>query len=134
MRKLKALPDSVSAYKAKAAASRTRSAVNLEHRQPSKLHTESEGKQGDKIFTRKEFVVATQGAAEATPYLTRDQLAARYQVCVRTISYWADSGVLPVYIRGHVVRFHIEECDAAFKKFRRKSRWESTNEKDGHPS
>lgn len=57
-------------------------------------------------------------------------MGARYQVCVRTIDYWTQDGTLPVYKRGGVVRYHVEECDAAFKKFRTESRWEKSQDGD----
>lgn len=59
---------------------------------------------------------------------TRHQMAARYQVSVRTIGYWCDAGTLPFYKRGRVVRFHPQECDDAMKAFRRKSRWEMSGD------
>jgi hypothetical protein len=62
---------------------------------------------------------------------TRHQMAARYQVSVRTIGYWVQDGTLPVYQRGAVVRFNPHECDEALKAFRRKSRWEASAEEEG---
>lgn len=61
---------------------------------------------------------------------TREQLAIRYQVCVRTVDYWAENKILPCYKAGGVVRFQVQECDEALKKFRSKSRFED-GEKGG---
>ncbi len=60
-------------------------------------------------------------------------MAARYQVSVRTIDYWCADRILPYYKRGGVVRFHPDECDAAMKNFRSKSRLETAeaNEEKG---
>ena len=61
---------------------------------------------------------------------TREQLAVRYQVCVRTVDYWTEHKILPCYKCGSVLRFHVQECDEALKKFRSKSRFED-GEKGG---
>lgn len=66
-----------------------------------------------------------------TRYLTREQLAARYQVCVRTIDYWRDDGVIPAYKLGRFIRFRADECDTALRCFRRKSRWEAVASAEG---
>jgi hypothetical protein len=56
-------------------------------------------------------------------FKTRIQIAARYQVSVRTIDYWCDDASLPFYKRGGIVRFDPTECDQAMKVFHRRSRF-----------
>lgn len=75
---------------------------------------------------RQEFANRLQD--EPTPFLTRDQLASRYQICVRTVDYWAEAQVIPTYRHGRFVRFNIKECDEALKQFRLRSRWESSED------
>ncbi|HZM06587.1 MAG TPA: helix-turn-helix domain-containing protein [Candidatus Saccharimonadales bacterium] len=76
--------------------------------------------------------IAATAKASVTPerqlLKTRHQMAARYQVSVRTIGYWCNDGTLPFYKHGGVVRFHPQECDDALKAFRRKSRWETSGD------
>lgn len=63
---------------------------------------------------------------------TREQIAARYQVSVRTVDYWREDGTLPFHKRGGIVRFHPAECDKAMKTFRQRSRWESSVDDEGN--
>jgi excisionase family DNA binding protein len=66
-----------------------------------------------------------------TPLLiSRERIAARYNVSVRTIDNWMADRTLPYYKRGGVVRFHKDECDEALKKFRNESRWEKSQDTD----
>ena len=82
--------------------------------------------------TGKSRPVAAAAEASVTPepqlLKTRHQMAARYQVSVRTVDYWCEDGTIPFYKRGAVVRFHPEECDVALRAFRRKSRWEPSGD------
>lgn len=64
--------------------------------------------------------------AESPLLITRERIAIRYDVSVRTIDNWMVDHTLPYYKRGGVVRFHKDECDAALKKFRNQSRWEKS--------
>ena len=57
-------------------------------------------------------------------WLTREQMAIRLRVSVRTIDYWTEDGTLPVYKKGRVVRYDPGECVVALQAFRRKSRFE----------
>jgi excisionase family DNA binding protein len=57
-------------------------------------------------------------------WLTREQMAIRLRVSVRTIDYWTEDGTLPVYKKGRVVRYDPVECAVALQAFRKKSRFE----------
>jgi excisionase family DNA binding protein len=57
-------------------------------------------------------------------WLTREQMATRLRVSVRTIDYWTEDGTLPVYKKGRVVRYDPGECSVALQAFRKKSRFE----------
>jgi hypothetical protein len=48
-------------------------------------------------------------------------LAARYNVCTRSIQNWVKRRVLPVVKVGRAVRFNIAACDQALAKFERKA-------------
>ena len=74
--------------------------------------------------------VAAEASVTPEPQLlkTRHQMAARYQVSVRTVDYWCEDGTIPFYKRGAVVRFSPQECDEAMQAFRRKSRWETSSD------
>ena len=84
----------------------------------------------DKAANAKPIAAAAEASVTPEPQLlkTRHQMAARYQVSVRTIGYWCTDGTLPFYKHGGVVRFHPQECDDALKAFRRKSRWETSGD------
>jgi excisionase family DNA binding protein len=47
--------------------------------------------------------------------VTAEELAARYKVSVETIRSWARSGILPAMKGGRVLRFDLEEADAALR-------------------
>lgn len=98
---------------------------------PQSLHL----KNADQAAKSRPVAAAAETSVTPEPQLlkTRHQMAARYQVSVRTIGYWCDDGTLPFYKRGGVVRFSPRECDDAMKAFRRKSRWETSGdgEEDG---
>ena len=91
----------------------------------------------DADHTAESRPVAAAAEASVTPepqlLKTRHQMAARYQVSVRTVDYWCEDGTIPFYKRGAVVRFNPQECDDAMQAFRRKSRWETSGdaEEDG---
>lgn len=57
-------------------------------------------------------------------WLTREQMALRLRVSIRTIDYWTEDRTLPVYKKGRVVRYDPMECVKALQAFRRKSRFE----------
>lgn len=60
---------------------------------------------------------APAGEAHAI-WLTRKQLASRYQVSVRCVDYWVEANRVPVYRVGRVVRFNPGECDQALGTYR----------------
>ena len=59
-------------------------------------------------------------------WLTREQLALRLRVSVRTIDYWTEDRTLPVFKKGRVVRYDPVECDKALQAFRRRSRFDES--------
>ena len=61
-------------------------------------------------------------------WLTREQMRIRLGVSIRTIGYWTKDGTLPFLKRGGVVRFNIEDCDTALRKFYGRSRYSLENE------
>ena len=69
--------------------------------------------------------VKTKPESEDQVLKTRQQMAERLQLSVRTIDYWTDDGTLPVYRKGRVVRYHPDECDRALQAFRTRSRFEA---------
>lgn len=79
-----------------------------------------DGKVGARIPARVE---------EPSLWKTREQMAIRYQVAVRTIDYWVEDKLLPTYKKGRVVRFDPNECDRAMQVFHRKFRFELAAEK-----
>ena len=93
---------------------------------PRSLHFRNAGQ------TAKSRPVAVAAEASVTPepqlLKTRHQMAARYQVSVRTVDYWCEDGTIPFYKRGAVVRFSPQECDEAMQAFRPKSRWETSSD------
>jgi hypothetical protein len=51
-------------------------------------------------------------------YVTSRELAFRYGICVRQIQKMKNSRIIPyVKLGKHCVRFDIEECDKAMKRF-----------------
>jgi len=50
-------------------------------------------------------------------WMTRKQIAARYQVSLRCVDTWKADGRIPSYKIGHLVRFNPAECDQALRKF-----------------
>ena len=54
-------------------------------------------------------------------WVSKQMLAARYGVCVRTIHNLMRKRILPSYPLGRAVRFHPAECDATLAKLRRAS-------------
>jgi hypothetical protein len=86
----------------------------------------SHRKHADKPANSKGMAAEALGAGiEPQLYKKRCQMAVRYQVSVRTIDNWCVDGTLPYVKRGRVVRFDTQECDAAMRKFRHKSRFET---------
>ena len=89
----------------------------------------------DQTAKSRPVVAAAEASVTPEPQLlkTRHQMAARYQVSVRTVDYWCEDGTIPFYKHGAVVRFNPQECDDAMQAFRRKSRWETSGdaEEDG---
>ena len=65
---------------------------------------------------------------EGQKWLTREQMSVRLGVCIRTIDHWVEEGTLPCFKHGGVVRFDPDDCDAALRKFYRRSRWQSEDE------
>ena len=61
------------------------------------------------------------------PVLTKRQLAAHFQVSLRTIDNWCQKGHLPHYKIGKIVRFKLSdiqaEWDAKLKRLSCRSRW-----------
>ena len=57
-------------------------------------------------------------------WLTRQQMASRLQVSIRTIDNWSQARVLPAYKMGRVVRYDLKECMQALRAFRRKSQFD----------
>ena len=54
-----------------------------------------------------------------TPSLVKKQeIADRYNVCVRSVENLVRRGVLPCYRLGRSIRFSVEECDAAMRNYR----------------
>jgi excisionase family DNA binding protein len=51
-------------------------------------------------------------------WLTRKQLAKRYNVSVRCVDYWVEARRVPVFRIGRVVRFDPRECDEALRSYR----------------
>lgn len=58
-------------------------------------------------------------------WLTIEQIAARYQLSVRTIANMMDDGRLPFYKVGRAIRFDPVECDRAMRAFRRASKFDT---------
>jgi len=54
---------------------------------------------------------------------TKEQIAAYFACDVRTISNWMRRRILPYVKVRSVLRFDLEECDRAFKRFQTKSRF-----------
>lgn len=53
-------------------------------------------------------------------WLTKKQIAERYNISPRQVDYLREKGVLPVYVvPARCIRFDPSECDIAMKKFRR---------------
>jgi excisionase family DNA binding protein len=59
------------------------------------------------------------GRSQALPahWLTREQIARRYQVSIRSVDYWIEDRRLPHYRLGRLVRFDPAECDVALRAF-----------------
>jgi excisionase family DNA binding protein len=55
-------------------------------------------------------------AQVAPAILDKQSLAARYEIGVRTVEAWMHKGYLPYTKIGGVVRFHLDQVDAALKK------------------
>jgi excisionase family DNA binding protein len=70
---------------------------------------------------------ATVQVATYDQVLTKRQLAAHFQVSVRTIDNWIQKGYLPHYKIGRMVRFRLSdiqtEWDAKLKRLSYRSRW-----------
>jgi excisionase family DNA binding protein len=70
---------------------------------------------------------ATVQVATYDPVLTKRQLAAHFQVSLRTIDNWCQKGHLPHYKIGRMVRFRLSdiqaEWDAKLKRLSCRSRW-----------
>jgi excisionase family DNA binding protein len=66
-------------------------------------------------------------AATYDPVLTKRQLAAHFQVSLRTIDNWCQKGHLPHYKIGRMVRFRLSDIQAAWdaklKRLSCRSRW-----------
>jgi excisionase family DNA binding protein len=68
------------------------------------------------------------GRSQAAPkqrWMTIEQIAARYQLSVRTIANMMEDGRLPYYKVGRSIRFDPEECDLAMRAFRRASKFDT---------
>jgi hypothetical protein len=48
-------------------------------------------------------------------------LAARYNVCPRSIQNWVSRRILPVLKVGRAVRFNVAACDKALARFEKKA-------------
>ena len=54
--------------------------------------------------------------------VTKQALATRYGVCVRTISYWMRRRIVPfIKLSPKVVRFDVVKCDVAIEVFETRS-------------
>jgi excisionase family DNA binding protein len=77
---------------------------------------------------------AVEGAteSESQEWMTREEMRIWLNVSTRTVANFMVDGTLPFYKRGAVVRFNRAECAAALRKFRHKSRWDtSAGEEEG---
>jgi hypothetical protein len=55
-----------------------------------------------------------------TGWLTKKQIALRYNMSERQIDYLREKGILPYYVvPSHCIRFDPQECDLAMRKFKR---------------
>ena len=59
-------------------------------------------------------------APDKTSWLTKKEIAGRYNLSERQIDYLREKGILPYYVvPSRCIRFDPIECDQAMKKFRR---------------
>jgi hypothetical protein len=55
---------------------------------------------------------------DSPPVVTRQELALRYQISVRTIDRWIAKRMIPVMrLSPRCLRFDIAQCDAALRRF-----------------
>jgi excisionase family DNA binding protein len=61
--------------------------------------------------------VAQENATAREIFGKKKEVAARYQVCVRTVDYWIAAKRIPVIRVGGLVRFHMQRVDEALRRF-----------------
>jgi len=61
-------------------------------------------------------------AVQKPDFLTKKEIADRYQVTIGSIDKWMKLRVIPFYKIGRVVRYRAAECDLALERYRQKAR------------
>jgi hypothetical protein len=57
------------------------------------------------------------GAIIVAAWMTRKQIADRYQISLRCVDNWTEDGRLPRYKIGKIVRYDPVECDKSLRAF-----------------
>jgi len=55
---------------------------------------------------------------DSSPVVTRQELALRYQISLRTVDRWVAKRMIPVIrLSPRCLRFDVAQCDAALRRF-----------------
>lgn len=61
-------------------------------------------------------------AAPEAKWHSKKQIAGHFGVGLRTVTDWMRRRIIPFVKVGHVVRFHLPDCESAIRKYQVKSR------------
>jgi hypothetical protein len=63
------------------------------------------------------FRMSLERKPDESPWRTKEGIAARYAVSVRTVTNWQRKRILPYSLVGRVARFNVHSCDKAVAAF-----------------